>query len=251
MENNLTETGKYDCYSSLTACINQCPCQENCPKGCEDCENSICECQDLSNSPSYKVCEKQVKENFENCTLDCRETDYNCLSLCNKYFNDQLNKCPCQEECPNGCPCPTYECDSPVEEEKSSVLVLFKHKNIPQNRPLIFDKSGTYSQGLAFYAIKILDILKGIANCSILFTVTIYGSSLKIEPESRHLVHLPFKIKCLFLAVRTSLSIKSVLSTSAVSSDSNHYQFPSNVVDVHYPPTLSIFVSAQTGRRPV
>ena len=150
MESTFTETGKYDCYSSLTTCVNQCPCQEDCPNGCKDCENSICECKDHSNSPSFTACENQVKENYQLCTSECIENDYDCLSLCNKYFNDLLSKCPCREECPNGCPCPDYKCDEPVEEEKSSILVLYKNTNAPQIRPLIFDKSGSYSYNIWF-----------------------------------------------------------------------------------------------------
>ena len=45
MESAFIETSKYDCYSGLTECVNACPCQKGCPNGCNQCNNSICECK--------------------------------------------------------------------------------------------------------------------------------------------------------------------------------------------------------------
>ena len=33
-----------------------------------------------------------------------------CLPDCNRDYNTNVKECPCQENCPNGCPCPNYSC---------------------------------------------------------------------------------------------------------------------------------------------
>ena len=33
-----------------------------------------------------------------------------CLAVCNRDFENDMRKCPCQSGCPNGCPCDEYVC---------------------------------------------------------------------------------------------------------------------------------------------
>ena len=40
------ETCRLSCYNGLTECINQCPCQVDCPRGCDGCNHSVCEQRD-------------------------------------------------------------------------------------------------------------------------------------------------------------------------------------------------------------
>ena len=149
MESAFIETSKYDCYSGLTECVNACPCQKGCPNGCNQCNNSICECKNFSTSPDYQQCEAQYSQKYRDCISDCKENDFECISNCNSDFNNGLRRCPCQEECPNGCPCPLYPCES-TDEEKSSVLILYKHDGLPSNRPLLTNVDGSYSYNIWF-----------------------------------------------------------------------------------------------------
>ena len=44
-----------------------------------------------------------------------------CRYECEIEFNERVEKCPCMVGCPNGCPCPDYQCSS----EFDSVLVIY------------------------------------------------------------------------------------------------------------------------------
>ena len=47
-----------------------------------------------------------------------------CISDCSRVFDEALEKCPCHDGCPNGCPCPDYECPVVDKFTNSSVLIL-------------------------------------------------------------------------------------------------------------------------------
>ena len=53
---------------------------------------------------------------FEGCG-----TDSLCLLDCTSDFETALKDCPCQEGCPDGCPCPNWDCDAAIP---SQVLIL-------------------------------------------------------------------------------------------------------------------------------
>ena len=70
------------------------------------------------------------------CLVQCRAGDNICFEDCSEDYTESLKKCPCQEHCPGGCPCPEYECPS----TRPWILVLRKNRS-----PLIMDGSGQYS----------------------------------------------------------------------------------------------------------
>ena len=37
------EICRFSCYNFVAECINQCPCQNRCPRGCAGCSHSICQ----------------------------------------------------------------------------------------------------------------------------------------------------------------------------------------------------------------
>ena len=61
--------------------------------------------------------------------------------------------CPCEDNCPAGCPCDAFDCDSgnlpgPEPENDKMVLVMSSH---PSNKPMFkIDFHGKYCRGI-FY----------------------------------------------------------------------------------------------------
>ena len=64
---------------------------------------------------------KMRQARLSQCLNDCGE-DSACRSACNRDYSDSINNCPCEENCPFGCPCSEYDC--PSWENASSLLVL-------------------------------------------------------------------------------------------------------------------------------
>lgn len=44
------------------------------------------------------------------CVLSCSTGDFACNGKCFREYTQNLELCPCQSGCPNGCPCEVYEC---------------------------------------------------------------------------------------------------------------------------------------------
>ena len=40
------EICRFGCYNFVSDCINRCPCQTECPRGCDGCYHSVCEVRD-------------------------------------------------------------------------------------------------------------------------------------------------------------------------------------------------------------
>ena len=54
---------KLDCGIDLTNCLNSCPCQGDCPTGCEQCESDFCQgvqCRDPEANEDYIACEERI-----------------------------------------------------------------------------------------------------------------------------------------------------------------------------------------------
>ena len=50
----------------------------------------------------------------------CDITDINCILQCSDAYDECIIKCPCiiadiGGECEDGCPCPNYECEVPIQ----------------------------------------------------------------------------------------------------------------------------------------
>ena len=94
------------CAGVLARCIQQCPCQEECRLGCDDCESPFCQCQ-ADGSAEKIECENDANQDYFDCIIGCGG-DNSCMSECTRIYNEQLSHCPCYADCPNGCPCPNY-----------------------------------------------------------------------------------------------------------------------------------------------
>ena len=44
------------------------------------------------------------------CVVLCEVGDNVCFQSCAREYSENLKNCPCQENCPTGCPCPEYQC---------------------------------------------------------------------------------------------------------------------------------------------
>ena len=135
-----------------------CPCNFNCPNGCNDCPNPICVCggnASPQNEDNLKQCKNEKSINLGQCIIDCKD-DQSCEQSCVSFFKVQYDQCPCQvkirtifdfylfpilsnlfkEDCPFGCPCDSFDC----QPDKKSVLVL--NTSEYNNKPVLIKFDG-------------------------------------------------------------------------------------------------------------
>ena len=78
--------------------FQDCPCNINCPGGCNDCSNPICVCGENSssqNEDNLQECMKEKSINLGQCIIDCNG-DQSCEDSCVNLFKVQYDQCPCQ-----------------------------------------------------------------------------------------------------------------------------------------------------------
>lgn len=80
-------------------------------------------CQSVcsNNSDDFIKCSNDVGQLYDDCIGDCPRGDAVCLTKCARAYDQALVECPCQSGCPDGCPCPVYQCPMPTID---SILVL-------------------------------------------------------------------------------------------------------------------------------
>merc|ERR1711935_785802 len=104
-----------ECSNQLTECLFFCPCQYGCPIDCTDCPSPFCqniECRDPETNQDYLVCKNNVELLYNECVFNCPPGDFDCFGVCSRDYQAQLERCPCESGCPQGCPCPEYQCPS-------------------------------------------------------------------------------------------------------------------------------------------
>ena len=69
----------------------------------------FCACQNVESNPDYIACMDMFEDIYIKCLLGCSHDD-SCLTYCNREYKANIEECPCQDNCPNGCPCPNYAC---------------------------------------------------------------------------------------------------------------------------------------------
>lgn len=92
-----------------------------------------------------------LEDEYAACTLACSIGDLLCVGQCSRQFNENLELCPCQSQCPHGCPCPEFECLVTTTSAASttslpllprtSVLILSTHPS-SLKLPVITNASG-------------------------------------------------------------------------------------------------------------
>lgn len=152
---------EFECGEELIECINACPCYQNCPSGCSECESDFCPCTDPESNVDYVECSTLAYNQFVTCIGACGPESPACYDKCNNEYVRQLNQCPCRDGCPLGCPCEEYQCTSTTTTTMSittttattdamdSILVL--NTFTPSNRPLITDQTGSIADWNMFF----------------------------------------------------------------------------------------------------
>ena len=78
--------------------FSDCPCNTNCPDGCNGCPNPICVCgqnKSPQNEDNLDRCKREKSIDLGQCIVDCND-DQTCEQSCVNQFKDQYNQCPCQ-----------------------------------------------------------------------------------------------------------------------------------------------------------
>ena len=98
------------CLTAYTDCYRQCPCEDDCPHGCEGCGHSVCTCKNPKiDNEQHKQCFAEAIEKQNTCLEGC-SIDRHCLDACYLDFVEDSDQCPCMSGCELGCPCKEYEC---------------------------------------------------------------------------------------------------------------------------------------------
>ena len=160
-----------ECGRALTDCVQgskifnhehhkniillDCPCNINCPNGCNDCSNPICVCGENpspQNRDNFHECIREKSIDLGQCIIDCGD-DESCEQTCVNLFKSHYDQCPCQvwknfiigssrlyfkDHCPFGCPCESFDC----QPDKKSVLVL---NTWDSNTPVLIKFDGQLS----------------------------------------------------------------------------------------------------------
>ena len=74
------------------------------------------ECEDIESNNDFITCKALYQDEYLECSTSC-QSDPSCVSQCSRIYDENLKSCPCQEYCPNSCPCPTYECMPKFDDE--------------------------------------------------------------------------------------------------------------------------------------
>ena len=93
----------------MWSCIGACPCFDQCPSGCVDCNHPLCVCFDQERDEDFVFCRDYNELAFRKCTLECQH-DNACFMQCNADFEEAIEQCPCNAGCPSGCPCEEWDC---------------------------------------------------------------------------------------------------------------------------------------------
>ena len=118
------------CIETDAKCTNMCPCYKHCWDGCpcehhsQWCPNETCQSE---NAISFKHCVHETEELFMQCTFSCDAFDLACHQQCTADYNDNLQKCPCGAQCPDGCPCDHWNChaeEQPAAHDDIHLLML-------------------------------------------------------------------------------------------------------------------------------
>ena len=100
------------CNRAYSSCTYNCPCNLGCPSGCGDgCPHQLCQCRQPELDEHYIECKEHAQVHFDMCIDEC-DHDILCDVVCELDYADELKDCPCQVNCPNGCPCPNYQCST-------------------------------------------------------------------------------------------------------------------------------------------
>ena len=154
----------FECERKATSCAYVCPCYDGCPNGCDDCPSSFCTCFETENNDDFIICRNQFEEAYNECINQCPISDFVCIGTCSREYQNNIDDCPCNTNCPEGCPCPNYECPvttsstvtttmetstTPIQNLKTAVLVL--NTKSRTNPPVLIKSDGHYDTNTFYF----------------------------------------------------------------------------------------------------
>ena len=143
-------TCQTECARSEVACVDACPCHADCIDGCDGCDNAVCYCDSVENNLDYDDCYAAATLNFTICADRCDDDD-ECVLGCYSDYKENQKDCPCQENCPTGCPCPNYECiHEPEEPNDKDLAILVLNTNTEFEPALLLDSNGNKIENFEF-----------------------------------------------------------------------------------------------------
>ena len=97
-------------------CVDVCPCHRDCLLGCSQCQDSpYCVCYGEPTEENIR-CLDEFEDEYIVCIVGCDHHDLDCVALCARLYDENVLKCPCNVGCPQGCPCPEFECSTTTDE---------------------------------------------------------------------------------------------------------------------------------------
>ena len=142
------KTCVFDCDYQAAACTNSCPCFDGCPDGCDGCLTPFCKCYYYESNPNYVQCSDFYERLYSICILNCSAGDLLCMASCSRDLETNLEECPCRSQCPNGCPCPSYDCPEELTTTMSTPTTVSTTTTTtpakPRNSILVLSTNGGY-----------------------------------------------------------------------------------------------------------
>ncbi|CAG5101913.1 Oidioi.mRNA.OKI2018_I69.chr1.g58.t1.cds [Oikopleura dioica] len=141
------------CIRDGFTCVDGCPCNIDCPTGCQDCPAFVCSaCFSPENNEDHVNCIEFFGNELSKCTKNCENELFRslCQDQCDQEYFINIETCPCEPGCPDGCPCPNYECEESSLEKHGAVLVL-KRFRIPRKPVLVNFESFTTDLSVSWY----------------------------------------------------------------------------------------------------
>ena len=145
-------------------------------------------CYEYERNPDYIDCTKYYENLYSQCIVGCPAGDFECLSMCFRNLEENLEFCPCRSRCPDGCPCPEYECpptttvkstttttvtdttQSTEAKPKNSILVLSTYGGV-WRPPVITDAKARVENNFYFRFGETTSVYYG---CSLTFRDELY-----------------------------------------------------------------------------
>ena len=97
------------CDYDHESCVMSCPCHSDCKQGCSNCKSKYCTCSTDEAIEDKQTCLDQNEKVYMSCLYGCNH-DSVCMADCGRSYDENIRDCPCNEGCPQGCPCPNFDC---------------------------------------------------------------------------------------------------------------------------------------------
>jgi len=213
------------CGRDQVNCSNDCPCHAHCIDGCNGCNNRICTCDDsiLNDDPAYSRCLLEAEEALGDCILhNCDEGDDECLATCEEKFEIQYHDCPCQLNCPNGCPCRNFDCD-PAGSHGVLIFSRDMGRDSDSYIPKLVNFRGVESEGLTLAIQNETFIQYG---CSVVYRNSMHYFGGSGDNADQHLVFNPKNKDCSLESHPHAMPMNFTWGSCEVSTMKGHWNDP-------------------------